>query len=127
MAYRAVALLASLMLVSCTDEKVSPTASTPLTVEPPCAAENLVGGTCAGVPAKPICDGDVCTLGVSCGTVIAVAGSADLAGAVGRAGPGTCLALARGDYDEVALPGGVSLLGRGAADVRVAKVSIAAG
>lgn len=128
MPYRALlpALALALAAMSCSTDKAE---SSPSNLVPAasCASDQLVAGACAGVPSSDVCDGDVCTPGVSCDRVAVVATSSELAGAAAGAGPGTCLALAAGDYDAVALPAGVRLLGKGAAAVRVAKVAIAAG
>ena len=86
-----------------------------------------IDGACVGVPSAAICNGSSCTDGVSCTTVIEVASSADLATAVTTATAGACIALANGHYAAVTLPGGVSLLGTGAANVTVEGVTVGAG
>jgi hypothetical protein len=86
-----------------------------------------VGEACAGLPAAALCDGSTCTEGVACAAIIEAADDATLAGAAAEAGPGACIALAPGTYAAVQLPGGVSLLGRSAADVKLGGVALAAG
>src|SRR5262249_43195414 len=67
------------------------------------------------------------TTGATCAKVIRAASDGELAGALATAGEGDCIALGPGTYGPVTLPGGVSLLGRSAADVRVASVAIGPG
>lgn len=92
-----------------------------------CADGHTIGGTCAGVPAEPLCSSDVCTDGVGCSATIEARDTAGLTAALAKASAGSCIALGPGDYGDVTLPGGVSLLGRGAAFVRVAHVVVGAG
>lgn len=92
-----------------------------------CPDGDKVFGVCAGAPAGELCDGDPCTEGVSCGTVVSVDGDADLQSKAKSAGSGTCLALAPGSYPAVTLPGGVSLLGRSAELVTVSAITLSAG
>lgn len=121
--HRAIYLGLGAVLVSllggCSDE--DPTAVTG------CPEEDKVGDVCAGVPAAPVCDSDTCTAGVSCATTVPVDGDAALASAIAGASAAACITLAPGSYGAVTLPGGVSLLGRAAADVTVAGVKLAAG
>ncbi len=123
MVRRAFALLIALWSVSCSGEKGS--GSGPVNVA--CATDRMLGEVCAGVPQSAVCATDRCVTGVSCSRVVDVANRAELAGALAGASSGTCLALAPGDYDEAALPGGVSLLGKSASAVRVAKITLAKG
>ncbi|WP_437967527.1 right-handed parallel beta-helix repeat-containing protein [Sorangium sp. So ce260] len=98
--------------------------------EPPpsgCPGARTASGACIGVPAGALCDGDFCAASVDCAEVIEVRGDAALSPAAEAARPGACLALGPGVYGPVALPPGVSLLGRGAGSVTVAAVSLAAG
>src|SRR5689334_21825510 len=78
-----------------------------------CPETDKVAGVCAGVPADDVCGNDTCT------SVIDVASDADLQAKAKAAAQGACLALAPGKDKTVTLPGGVSLLGRSAADVTV--------
>ncbi|WP_437323219.1 right-handed parallel beta-helix repeat-containing protein [Sorangium sp. So ce381] len=94
---------------------------------PGCAPENEIRGTCAGVPRGGVCEGDVCIAGIGCRSFFPVASDAELQTAAAAAAPGECIALASGTYGAVELPGGVSLLGRGAGDVAVGKVTLGAG
>lgn len=101
----------------------SPPSSSP----PACPAENIIHETCAGVPASPICDNDVCADGVSCDRVVTVTSAPALANALADAGAGTCIALAPGDYGSLSMPAGVRLLGRYAGDVRLTGLSFGQG
>src|SRR6187431_924441 len=98
MGSRALTLVLAFAALSCTVSCKSEQDPEPSGLLPPaaCSAETI-GGACAGVPANGVCDGDVCTPGVSCRSVVAVANNAELAGAVSAASSGTCLALASGD------------------------------
>src|SRR4051794_3157991 len=86
---------------------------------PDCAAPDHLAGVCVGVPAADVCSTDTCTEGVACAAVVEVGSDAELAPKAAAATAGTCLSLAPGHYGAVALPGGVSLLGRSAAEVAV--------
>ncbi|WP_437670767.1 right-handed parallel beta-helix repeat-containing protein [Sorangium sp. So ce131] len=92
-----------------------------------CATENEIRGACAGVPQAAVCDDDTCTEGVACTDVARAGSDAELQAAAAEAMPGSCIALAPGAYGAVALPGGVSLLGRAADDVAVEEVALGAG
>jgi hypothetical protein len=92
-----------------------------------CPAEDGIQGVCAGVPAAPVCSSGSCTEGVSCAHVVPAADDASLAQAIASASPGTCITLSPGSYKAADLPGGVSLLGRSAADVTVGEVTLGAG
>jgi hypothetical protein len=81
----------------------------------------------SGVALEALCDDDFCTAGVECSAVVEVESADGLAGAVGGASAGTCIALAPGRYGAVELPGGVHLLGRGANFVAVAGVTVLPG
>src|SRR6185369_1243976 len=94
---------------------------------PKCPAGNEVCGVCAGVPVDDVCNSDTCTAGVMCLAVIDVPDNAALAAALQGASAKSCIALAPGNYGEIELPGGVSLLGRSAASVDVVKVTVGAG
>ncbi|KYF72881.1 hypothetical protein BE17_47955 [Sorangium cellulosum] len=87
-----------------------------------CPAEDEIRGVCAGVPRAAICDEETCTAGVACAVVARARSDAELQAAAAAAAPGTCIALAPGAYGAVALPGGVSVLGRSAGDVTVHEV-----
>jgi hypothetical protein len=84
-------------------------------------------GACVGVPQEPVCDDDFCTDGVSCANVCEVHDEAELADALATAGQGTCIALAPGAYPAIALPSGVSLLGKSARDVTTGSLQIPSG
>lgn len=101
---------------ACSDETLAPAAL-------PCTA--TVAGQCVGLVEAHICDAERCTDGVSCDNVIEIASDAELQAAMPSAGD--CLALAPGSYGEADLPGGVSLLGRGAAFVTLNRVRLGAG
>ncbi|WP_437752277.1 right-handed parallel beta-helix repeat-containing protein [Sorangium sp. So ce1389] len=92
-----------------------------------CPTEDEIRGACAGVPQAAVCDDEACTDDVACTGVERVGSDAELQAAAAAAVPGTCIALAPGAYGAVALPGGVSLLGRSAGDVTVQKVALDAG
>jgi hypothetical protein len=92
-----------------------------------CPDDRVIAGACAGVPAAALCDGDLCTSGATCAEVIEVAADADLQRASASARPGACIALGPGSYAAVSLPGGVSLLGRGADFVAVQGLALGAG
>ncbi|WP_437655520.1 right-handed parallel beta-helix repeat-containing protein [Sorangium sp. So ce1182] len=92
-----------------------------------CPGALAASGACIGVPAGALCGGDFCAASVDCAEVVEVSGDAALSRASGAARPGACIALGPGAYGPVALPPGVSLLGRGAGSVTVAAVSLAAG
>jgi hypothetical protein len=91
---------------------------------PPCTQ---LDGVCVGVPPGALCEGDFCTDGAACSAVIEVPDDAALPSAVASAQSGSCIALAPGYYSAVTLPAGVSLLGRGAADVHVTGVIVDGG
>ncbi|HZO16219.1 MAG TPA: hypothetical protein VFB62_23255 [Polyangiaceae bacterium] len=93
--------------------------------QPQCPYE--LRGECVGVPMSSVCPDDFCTEDASCTQVVEVSDDQALAAALADASPGTCLALAPGDYQQVALPEGVSLLGRSADDVRVLGVTVGGG
>jgi hypothetical protein len=82
----------------------------------------MVGTVCGGVPNDAVCEEDYCTEGVECAQVFQVDSGAAFNDAVAGATPGTCIALAPGNYGSVALPIGVSLLGKGADLVTVASI-----
>jgi hypothetical protein len=97
--------------------------------DPPagCPSENEIRGACAGVPQAAVCSGDTCSGDVVCSGVTSVASDAELQAAAAGAASGACIALEPGSYGSVELPGGVSLLGKSAADVTVGKVTLNAG
>lgn len=95
--------------------------------EPPAPPCSMLDGVCVGVPAGPICEEATCTQGVTCAALHAVSSEVELSDALERALAGDCITLAPGSYGDVALPGGVSLLGRSAAEVRVAAVTLGEG
>lgn len=102
------------------EEKPDPEPST-------CPAGDEIRGVCAGVPADALCEGQSCTDGVDCASVKSASDDASLGEALSSATPGTCIALAPGDYGPVTLPGGVSLLGRSAAEVTIGGLLVQAG
>lgn len=83
-----------------------------------CAADRQMGEACLGVPAGPLCESDPCTVG-SCNQTLLVANDAEMSQAIASTGQGDCIALAPGSYTGFTLPLGVSVFGRGAADVVV--------
>src|SRR5579883_1639577 len=115
------AALGCLPLLSCSSGSSHPA--------PPagCGDGVAVSDGCAGVPAGPVCGDATCTQGVTCAKVVSAASDADLQGALASAQAGTCIALQPGTYGDAALPGGVSLLGRSAADVHVDGVTVGPG
>jgi len=114
----AAALAASLVAVGCGAKE--PGTGT-------CPEDHLLGTTCVGVASAPVCEEEVCTAGVSCSRTLDATDDASLATALSGATAGTCIAIHPGTYGDVDLPGGVSLLGRGAAFVTVKKVTLEAG
>jgi hypothetical protein len=84
-----------------------------------CAGEETVYGACVGVPYGSLCDSHPCLGAAVCADVVVVDGDGELAAAAAEATAGTCLALLPGDYSAITLPGGVSVLGTGAAEVRL--------
>lgn len=92
-----------------------------------CPEENVVWGECAGVPAGAVCDAETCAEGVDCASIDLAATDAELATKAAAASAGTCITLAPGSYAAVTLPGGVSLLGRSADDVKVAGLVLDSG
>ena len=113
-------LLALASLAGCSEDEPNPVPASG------CPAEDKLDGVCVGAPAK-VCDSDPCTQDLSCTSTTQVADDAALASALDGAGPGSCIALAPGSYGEVQLPNGVALLGRSAAEVQVAKITMGAG
>jgi hypothetical protein len=92
-----------------------------------CPEGDVVDGQCAGVPPNAVCAEDSCTSGLDCAKVVSASDDPSLASAAASATAGTCIVLAPGSYSEVALPGGVSLLGKSADDVSVSGVTLGAG
>jgi len=116
---RSLGLVAAALVVSaCGDDSIPDTAS---------ACAHQLGEACVGVPQGPVCDTDVCTANVDCSHVVTVASDAALASAAASATAGTCIALSPGAYAPVVLPGGVSLLGKGASYVTIGGVQVGAG
>jgi len=92
-----------------------------------CPTGDEIRGQCAGVPAQALCDDDACTQDLACASVKTVGDDASLKDAIASAGSGDCIALHPGTYKSIQLPGGVSLLGRSAADVTVKGIQVGAG
>jgi hypothetical protein len=92
-----------------------------------CDSDHMAGGVCTGVSTAALCSSDTCTDDVSCSTVTTATDDASLTSALASATSGSCVALASGSYGDVALPGGVSLLGRGSSFASVGSVLIAKG
>lgn len=92
-----------------------------------CTSGNEVAGACAGVPQGAVCAGTYCAEGLSCSTVINAADDAAVAAALASAQAGSCVALAPGSYGDISLPGGVSLVGKGASEVQVKSVVVGVG
>lgn len=100
--------------------------------EPPpvvatCADADKIAGVCVGVPPGNVCDSDPCTKDVTCAEVIPIGNDAELHQKAQAAVAGACLSLAPGQYTAVSLPGGVSLLGRSAAAVKIDAIVLGAG
>ena len=91
-----------------------------------CPEGNSIGGVCAGVPAEALCDGDTCPVD-SCSATTMVANDGELAAALAASQPGSCVTLVSGNYEDVVVPSGVRLLGKGADFVTVSRVELAAG
>jgi len=92
-----------------------------------CAVEDMVGGengVCVGVAEAAVCGVNRCTEGVSCANTIDVKDDGELEAAIASATAGTCISLSPGAYGPASLPGGVSLLGKSAADVAVEGVTL---
>jgi hypothetical protein len=92
-----------------------------------CAVEDMVGGengVCVGVAEAAVCGVNRCTEGVSCASTIDVKDDGELEAAIASATAGTCISLSPGAYGPASLPGGVSLLGKSAADVAVEGVTL---
>lgn len=111
---------------ACSDEATEKI-SFPPSSETACQQEDIIHGTCAGVPPLPVCSDDICAEGVLCDEVVTVTSASALADALAGADAGTCIALVPGDYGSVTLPAGVRLLGRYAGDVRLEGLSIEQG
>jgi len=79
------------------------------------------------VPDGNVCGGDTCTDGVTCASVVKAKDDAELQAAIASATAGACIALTGSTYGDAALPGGVSLLGRGASLASVHSVTVNAG
>lgn len=92
-----------------------------------CNPEYTIGGACAGAPSEPVCGDDACTEGVECTTTVNVEDGAGLAEAASGAEAGSCIVLGPGSYPAVTVPGGVSLLGRGAEFVTVEGIAVEGG
>jgi hypothetical protein len=91
------------------------------------SACHAISGGCAGVPDGNICGGAACTDGVTCANVVNAKDDGELQGALASATAGACIALTGSTYGDAALPGGVSLLGRGASVANVHSVTVNAG
>lgn len=111
------ALLAALLSLTagCGEDETSVPACTEL------------AGECVGVPTQQLCEAEPCVGGAPCANVLPAASDAELQTAAGQATAGDCIALAPGDYGAAALPGGVSLLGRGADLVSVVSITLGDG
>lgn len=92
-------------------------------LEPPCL--HRVADVCVGVPPAPVCRDTYCTADAPCSQILEVASGSALRGALTAAEPGSCIALAPGQYGDVEIPRGVSLLGRGADHVQTGRLSMA--
>ena len=114
----AVGLLLQLGCSSADPETTDPTT---------CADENTVGGVCVGVTSGTLCEQNACTADVSCGNVREAFDQAGLTAAADAASPGDCIALHAGTYTRVVVPGGVSLLGKGADHVFLDYVEVSGG
>lgn len=88
-----------------------------------CGDRPTIEGVCAGVPETTVCADELCTAEVACAKTWTVRDPASLSAATGGAASGDCLALAPGTYGDLALRGGVHVLGRGAGVVTVGSVT----
>lgn len=109
-----VSLLATLSLGACSDEDVVP--------GPTEVCPDKVGDVCVGVTRPVLCETDGCTDGAVCAAIAQATDDASLASALSSAAPGACVTVAPGAYAAVAIPEGVSVLGRGADLVTLAGV-----
>lgn len=111
-------------LIGCgsTDEEPTPETETAT-----CAEGKTIGDACVGVPDGPVCASSSCTEGVTCKETFEVANDKEYSSAADRAGSGSCIVLLPGSFGRLVVPGGVSLLGKGAADVRAVAVELDAG
>jgi len=75
--------------------------------------EDFSKGCVGFVEDAALCDGEYCPSGVECSDIVEVSDDPGLQQAADGATAGTCIALTRGIYGGVSLPGGVSLLGLG--------------
>lgn len=94
---------------------------------PGCGDGLTVSNGCAGVPQASVCDGDACTEGVTCASTVTAHDDASLAAALNGATAGACVLVRPGTYGPVTVPGGVSLLGKGATSVSIEAVLIGSG
>lgn len=122
-AHRIFPLLFALSALAGCSSEADPTGG----ASPSCPEGNEVAGACAGVPQGSICSDDYCAAGLTCSSVLKAADDAAVAAAVAGAAAGSCVALAPGSYSDISLPGGVSLLGKGAGDVTVKSVVLGSG
>ncbi|HZO11879.1 MAG TPA: right-handed parallel beta-helix repeat-containing protein, partial [Polyangiaceae bacterium] len=93
--------------------------------EPPSCTS--IDGQCVGLPAEAVCGDDTCAAGVPCQRVLTAGNDAELASTLMQAGAGDCVALAPGAYAGLVVPGGVSLLGRSAGEVRIGALTLESG
>jgi len=91
---------------------------------PSCGDRPELEGVCIGVSESAICSSTTCTDGVACSWTYAPTNDADLRLAALDAQPGECIAAPAGDWGELQLKGGVSLLGRRAREVSFASLVI---
>ncbi|WP_159396671.1 right-handed parallel beta-helix repeat-containing protein [Sorangium cellulosum] len=84
-------------------------------------------GVCAGVP--PLADGEAaaCSTDARCADAVDVSDGEGLQSAARAAAAGACIRLAPGDYGDVELPGGVSVVGGAADRVAVRSLTLGAG
>jgi hypothetical protein len=113
------ALAAALLALGCGGSDSDPA--------PGCADDHKINGVCVGVSVEPICEEAICTAGVSCSSVTEVRDAGSLSSALSTTKSGACIALHAGSYGDVALPGGVSLLGRAADDVKFKTITVSGG
>jgi hypothetical protein len=116
-AYLAAAVLSASAASACAGERLAPSALG--------TACTSVDG--AGLPPGAVCADERCLAGVSCDEVLEAEDRDTLAAAIARATARSCVVPRPGSYGDVTLPAGVSLLGRGASEVHLGRVTLTGG
>lgn len=112
--------LVSLLVLACLAGGCARTSHDTASVPGSCGDRPSIEGLCVGVPPTDVCADDRCVDGVTCARVLDATPSSMPAAAAGD-----CIALAAGNYGDLSLEGGVSLLGRNARDVKLGRVTFA--